>query len=82
MMARNTKKQVMAGEQLEELTSAELTGVSGGFGYGNGYGYGGGYGYGRGYGYGYGRGYNRGYGYGGGYGYGRPCYRPAYSPYF
>jgi hypothetical protein len=34
MMARKAKKQVTATEQLEELTSAELTEVSGGYGYG------------------------------------------------
>jgi hypothetical protein len=36
MMARKAKKQVTATEQLEELTSAELTEVSGGYGYGGG----------------------------------------------
>ena len=69
-------KQVTAAEQLEELTSAELTEVSGGYGYGYGYGYAmpsyPSYGYRPSYGYGYQR--NYGYGYQHSYGYSPYCH--------
>ena len=80
MMARSAKKLVTASEQLEELTPAELTEVSGGYGYGS-YGYGG-YGYAMPYGHSYGYGgYGHSYGHSYGYGYGgyqRPSYHRSY----
>jgi hypothetical protein len=57
MISRKAKKPVPATEQLQPLTPAELTEVSGGCGGGGGYG---GYGYGDSYG-GYGDGYGGGY---------------------
>jgi len=78
MMARKAQQVSTASDRLEELTSAELTEVGGGFGYGGGYGYGGcGY---RSYGYGFP--HRRMMPYGGGIPfYGRPRYHRFYSPY-
>jgi hypothetical protein len=63
------KKLVTASEQLEELTTEELTEVSGGFGYGNGYGMPF-YGYHQNYGFRPFYGYRQNYGYRPFYGYG------------
>jgi hypothetical protein len=73
-MARKAQKLPVASEQLEELTPAELTEVSGGCGYGHGYGYGG-------YGHGYGFRYGHSMPYGGVPFYGRPRYHQVYFPY-
>jgi hypothetical protein len=72
MMARKAQQVSTASDRLEELTSAELTEVGGGFGYGGGYGY-------RSYGYGFP--YRRMMPYGGVPFYGRPRYHRFYFPY-